>query len=199
MGRWDTLTGHATEGEDDVTSRLFAVVCVAVVAVFTASCAAPEPVSTGPPAASPTTEARAPAVSRPPAGPRPFGSTFEWPDGVKVTLGEPKPFTASDAATAVQTGRAPRGRVVVFDVALFNGTTAPIVPYGLATRGTSGTVEASEVVDYGPADVGTPSAPIQPGKTLKWRVAYEKPGGDLVVTVVWNYEDGNPATYKTGG
>lgn len=129
------------------------------------------------------------ATPTPTGGAQQFGSTFTWADGVAVTVSPPRAFTPSSTAVSMANNSAP-GKTVVLDVTLRNGGKEPVDPYMLTLRASSGDAEAGQVFDY-ERGVNAPSAPVQPGKSMKWRVAFERPAPDLTVTVNWNFGTGS--------
>lgn len=109
----------------------------------------------------------------PAAGDLRFGETMTWDDGVALTVSVPEAYTPSDFAVG-----ATRANSVVFTLTLSNNSTAVLQPLPLPTL-TSGEQEVSEVFDVGaevfdPADdVGfPPTATIEPGGSVSWRVAW---------------------------
>lgn len=103
-----------------------------------------------------------------------------------ATVSKPTPFKPSETASA------PEGAqdFVVIEVTLLNGSDKPVESVLLSTRATSGDAEAEQVFDFDQG-IGPPSSKVLPGKTLKWREAYAKPGDDFVLTVDWNFGGGS--------
>ncbi|MDR6906405.1 hypothetical protein J2X63_002091 [Agromyces sp. 3263] len=102
-----------------------------------------------------------------------FGETMTWDDGVALTVSVPEPYTPSDFAVG-----ATRATSVVFTLTLTNNSTGELQPLPLPTL-TAGDQEVSEIFDVGaevfdPADdVGfPPTATIEPGGSVSWRVAW---------------------------
>ena len=113
------------------------------------------------------------APDSPVAGDLRFGETMTWDDGVALTVSVPEPYTPSDFAVG-----ATQANTVVFTLTLTNNSTADLQPLPLPTF-TSGDQEVSQVIDVGsdvfsPADdVGfPPTATIEPGGSVSWRVAW---------------------------
>jgi hypothetical protein len=102
-----------------------------------------------------------------------FGETMTWDDGVALTVSVPEPYTPSDFAVG-----ATQANSVVFTLTLTNNSTADLQPLPLPTL-SSGDQEVSQVFDvgsdvFGPGDdVGfPPTATIEPGGSVSWRVAW---------------------------
>ena len=110
-----------------------------------------------------------------------WGATATWPDGVKVTVGEPVSYKPSQYAAGVTSGVP----VVAVPVTVVNGSEKPIEAADVYVRATSGDVDAEAVFDEG---VDFPSSRIMPGKSLRFRSAFSRPGDDLVVTVDHGFE-----------
>ncbi|WP_203230785.1 DUF2510 domain-containing protein [Agromyces humi] len=109
----------------------------------------------------------------PAAGDLRFGETMTWDDGVALTVSVPEPYTPSAFAVG-----ATRANTVVFTLTLTNNSTADLQPLPLPTL-SSGDQEVSQVFDvgsdvFGPGDdVGfPPTATIEPGASVSWRVAW---------------------------
>lgn len=114
-----------------------------------------------------------PEPQAPDAGTLAFGETMTWDDGVALTVSAPEPYTPSEFAVG-----ATRANHVVVTLTLTNGSTGDLQPLPLPAL-TSGDQEVSQVVDLGndllgPGDdVGIPpTATIEPGGSVSWRVAW---------------------------
>ncbi|MGR0221350.1 DUF2510 domain-containing protein [Agromyces sp. ZXT2-6] len=118
-----------------------------------------------------------------------FGETMTWDDGVALTVSAPEPYTPSDFAVG-----ATRANHVVFTLTLTNDSAEDLQPLPLPTL-SSGDQEVSQVVDLGTDlldpgdDVGIPpTATIEPGESISWRVAWSVDDpGSLTVQVAPNF------------
>lgn len=108
-----------------------------------------------------------------------FGSTFTWDDGVELTVGKPAPFTPSMTAFPSEPG-------VVMDVTMKNGSKAPLNPFMVSMQATSGDQQAEQIFDS-ENNIGGPSASILPGRTLKYKIAFTKPAGNLTLQVDYGF------------
>ena len=118
-----------------------------------------------------------------------FGSTATWPDGVSLTVSQPKPFKPSQFAAGVESAK----KFVVVDVTLKNGSKAPVESSLAFLRATSGDAEAEGVFDS-EKGIEMPSSRVMPGKSLKWRQAFGQPGSDIAITADWNFQ--GPVTFQ---
>ena len=118
-----------------------------------------------------------------------FGETWEYTDGVAVTVSAPRPFEPSDTAFAEEAEA-----YVVFDVTIVNGSEEPYEPL-VITSVQSGDTEAQEVFDSGNGLEGTPSTTVLPGREVTFQIGYgvEDPE-DLVLEIMLGFEY-EPAIY----
>ncbi len=133
--------------------------------------------STAPPSAPPlaashagasSTQTRAAAAvseDDAPEGTLPFGTTFVWDDGVRLTVGTPKAFRPSKLAAGTQGFKA----FVAYDVTVVNGTAKRLGAMSISSQATAGDRQSARVFDQA---FDLPTAQILPGRTLRWREAY---------------------------
>ena len=151
-----------------------------------AGCASPGPQVADPGEAAAETA----AVSSPAEGAYAFGQEATWPDGVKVRVSKPAVFKPGEYAAI--SDKSVKDFVAV-DITLTNGSSAAVEASNIVVRATSGDREAEAVFD---GDRSTfPSSRVMPGKSLKWRQAFGKPGSDFLLTVDWGYS-GQPVTFQ---
>ena len=96
-----------------------------------------------------------------------FGDTWEWEDGMQVTVSKPKKFKPSDYAA----GTDGYTKFVQFTVTVKNGTSKKVDLIGMADAA-SGDTEAHEVFDSGKGISGSPSTSILPGRKVTYKVAF---------------------------
>lgn len=165
--------------------RVCAAAAAATVLVL-AGCASPGPQVADPGEAAAETA----AVSSPAEGAYAFGQEATWPDGVKVRVSKPTVFKPGEYAAI--SDKSVKNFVAV-DITLTNGSSAAVEASNIVVRATSGDREAEAVFD---GDRSTfPSSRVMPGKSLKWRQAFGKPGSDFLLTVDWGYS-GQPVTFQ---
>jgi hypothetical protein len=127
------------------------------------------------------------------ARPFAFGHTWGGPGAMAITVGAPVAYTPSSAFTP---GTFPRA--VALDIEVANPADAsPLPAVAITVQATAGKAQAEQIKD--PTNgVGRPDASIEPGKTLKWKVAYMVPAtpGDFTVRVGMVY--GGQPVYFTG-
>jgi hypothetical protein len=126
--------------------------------------------------------------SEPPAGTETalFGETWEYTDGVALTVSAPEPFEPSDTALAEDAAA-----YVVFDVTITNGSDEPYEPL-VITSVQSGSAEAEEVFDTASGLDGTPSTTVLPGREVMFQIGYGVADPDdlvLQITPGFEYED----------
>jgi hypothetical protein len=104
----------------------------------------------------------------PPAGTETalFGETWEYTDGISVTVSAPQHFEPSDTAVADDAAA-----YVVFDVTIVNGSEEPWEPI-VITSVQSGNTEAAEVFDTANGLNGTPSTTVLPGREVTFPIGY---------------------------
>lgn len=165
--------------------HVWAAAAAATVLVL-AGCASPGPQVADPGEAAAETA----AVSSPAEGAYAFGQEATWPDGVKVRVSKPTVFKPGEYAAI--SDKSVKNFVAV-DITLTNGSSAAVEASNIVVRATSGDREAEAVFD---GDRSTfPSSRVMPGKSLKWRQAFGKPGRDFLLTVDWGYS-GQPVTFQ---
>lgn len=96
-----------------------------------------------------------------------FGETFEYADGLTVTVSEPEPFTPSESAFIIEEW----AEYLVFEVTVVNGTGADYEPFLWSTLQAGGE-EAEEVFDAEAGIMGPPMETIAAGGTVTFPVVY---------------------------
>lgn len=113
-----------------------------------------------------------------------FGETYQWSDGIAVTIGPATPFTPSAAAAGAGTGAH-----VMFDVTVVNGTSANYEPAIFSVSMQSGNTEASQVFDVDPELGGAPSTVLLPGREVTFKIGFAVADpADLVMEVQPGFE-----------
>lgn len=114
-----------------------------------------------------------------------FGESYEWEDGLTITVGAPEAFTPSEYS--VVTGAAAH---LAFTITIVNGSTANVDPGAYITV-QSANAEAEEVYDSESGITGTPSTTLLPGREAVFKVAFGvQDPADLVMEVTpgFNYD-----------
>jgi len=96
-----------------------------------------------------------------------FGETWEWEDGMQVTVSTPKKYRPSEYAA----GTDGYTKFVQFTVTVKNGTKKKVDLIGMADVA-SGDTEGHEVFDSGKGIEGSPSTSILPGRKVTYKVAF---------------------------
>jgi hypothetical protein len=113
-----------------------------------------------------------------------FGQSYEWSDGLSVTVGKPTEFRPSDSAAAEEADA-----YVSFSIKIVNGTDESYDPVLSTVTVQSGNTEAAEVVDTANGFEGPPSTPILPGREGMWKVGFGvSDPDDLVMQVTPGFE-----------
>ncbi len=129
-----------------------------------------------------TTEEETTTTTAPP-NPK-FGQTFQWKDGLSVTIGAPTPFTPSESAASEA---APA--YLSFEVKIVNGTTANFDPSAFNSSLQSSNVEAAEVFDSANGFEGSPSTTLLAGREAVFKIGYGvSDPADLVLEVHPDFE-----------
>lgn len=116
---------------------------------------------------------------------KPFGSSAKWPDGVEVSVSQPKPFTPGEYASTDGDFK----KFVVVEITVKNGSNKPIKPYDVRTSATSGDTETKMVYDF-EQNIGSSGGSALPGKSIKWKEAYGvNDKGELTVALEKDYND----------
>ena len=113
-----------------------------------------------------------------------FGETWEYTDGLAVTVSAPQEFEPSATAFAPEGAQA----YVLFDVTIVNGTEEAFEPL-MITSLQSGDAEAEQVFDMENGLNGPPTANLLPGRELTFRVGFGVADpNDLVLQVSPNLQ-----------
>ena len=127
-------------------------------------------------------------------GTQTFGTTWEWPDGLKVTVSQPSSFNPSSYAAGIEGFT----KFVQFDVTVENGTQKKYEPSAMYLSVQSGGGEAEQVFDTNHGMNGTPSTVLLPGRSVSFKVAFGvKDPADLVMEVTPTF-DYDPAIFVSG-
>ena len=95
-----------------------------------------------------------------------FGDSYQWDDGLKVTISTPTEVTPTEYAAGTVDGWSN----IAWTITIENGTDENYDPSMIYINVASGGQEGSEIYD---TDwTGTPSSTIVPGKSITWTVAY---------------------------
>ncbi len=149
------------------------------------------PTTTAPTTTAPTTTAPTTTTTPTPENPV-FGQTYEWEDGLAVSVSPPTPFTPSDTAAFD-----PAPTFVSFEIKIVNGTSEIFDPLLFSTTMQSGNTEASQVFDSEQGVGGSPSTPVLPGREVVFRQAYGvNDPADLVMQVSPSF-DHDPAIFTS--
>ena len=109
-----------------------------------------------------------------------FGSTFTWDDGVALTVSKPKEFTSGPYAAPAST------KGYLFDVTVKNGSKEPVEAFAIMLQATSDDQQAEQIFDV-EAGIDAPSATLLPGRTIKYKVAFTKPGDSFTMQVDYGF------------
>lgn len=96
-----------------------------------------------------------------------FGQTWEWEDGMQVTVSKPSKYRPSEYAA----GKDGHSKFVLFTVTVKNGSKKKVDLIGMANVA-SGDTEGGEVFDSGKGVEGAPSTSILPGRKVTYKVAF---------------------------
>lgn len=138
--------------------------------------------------AAPTTASPTPAQAANPT----FGDSYEWPDGLKVTVSQPEPFTPSEYAAGTTDG----WDNLAWTVTIENGTDENFDPIDIWINVASGGQEGSEVYDSDNGYGDYPESTVLPGKSITWNVAYSiADPNDLQLSIEDTFGDYPEAIY----
>jgi hypothetical protein len=134
------------------------------------------------PAAGENRPAPVETVEAPPANPT-FGESFEWSDGLSVTVSEPSEFTPTEMAFA-----SPAASYLSFVVTIVNGSDANYDPSGLFATLQSGNTEAEQIFDFDDGFAGTPQTALLPGREVEFKIGFgvDNPD-DLVMQIIADF------------
>jgi hypothetical protein len=96
-----------------------------------------------------------------------FGQTFQWTDGLEVTVSPASPFTPSKFAVS-----SPAASYLGFTISVFNNSDEPYDPVLFRATAQSGTTEASTVFDPDNNFNDSPSTSVLPGRTSTFLMGY---------------------------
>jgi hypothetical protein len=125
-----------------------------------------------------------------------FGDRRTWPNGLAVTISQPRSLQPSSTAYPQA------ARAAVFELTVENGTSATYKPSQLALKATIRGQVAQEVVDPAQGLGGYVAAQedLAPGKSVQLTVAFAMPSGpaDLRILVQPDVVDAVPAVAYAG-
>ena len=123
-----------------------------------------------------------------------FGQTYQWSDGLEVTVSAPEPFTPSETAAVDE---APA--FVRFTITIANNTSATFEPTLFTVGVQSGDREGSQVFDSANGLTGTPSTAVLVGRQSTFEVGFGvQDPADIVMEVTPGF-DYAPAFFTTEG
>lgn len=137
------------------------------------------------------TENPAPGVNRPSSSAEPetpvnpsFGDSYEWSDGMTLTVSTPRPYEPSESAYLE-----PAAAYLAFDMTVVNGSDANFDPFMIYITAQSANVEAAQVFDSANGITGTPETTILPGREATFTVVFgvEDPS-DIVMEISIGFE-----------
>jgi hypothetical protein len=100
-----------------------------------------------------------------------FGQNITWPDGVAVTVSEPKAYRPSSSAAASRAA----ARYVSMTITLTNGSDKNVEATGTTLAVTANGTPADEVFDSAKGIGGSPTSTVLPGKSVTYTVAFGVP------------------------
>lgn len=122
-----------------------------------------------------TTTEEATTTTTAPQNPK-FGQSYEWEDGLSVTIGAPAPFTPSEYALSEGASA-----YLSFEVKIVNGTTGNFDPSLFSSTLQSGNAEASQVYD---SEFESLSTTLLAGREAVFKIGYGvSDPADLVLEV----------------
>ncbi len=96
-----------------------------------------------------------------------FGATYQWTDGLEVTVSTPEKFTPSEYVYQESDGTP-----VVFEVTVVNGTGEPVDLDLFYVSAQSGETESTPIFDSANGIEGSPSTKLLDGRTVKFKEAF---------------------------
>lgn len=139
----------------------------------------PEPV-----AEEETTEEEPAEEPAAPVNPK-FGESYEWEDGLVVTVSAPTEFVPSEYAYVGEGSTA----YLTFDVTIVNGSAVNFDPTLFFTSMQSGNTEATEIFDSANGYEGSPQTTLLPGREAAFKIGYGVADpSDLVMEVTPSFE-----------
>ena len=96
-----------------------------------------------------------------------FGDTWEYEDGLAITVSTPEPYTPGEYASG-----ADQAANVAFTITIVNGTDANFDPSLSIPDVSSGGTESSRIIDFEGATGLPPSTTVPAGQTVSWQAAF---------------------------
>jgi len=119
-----------------------------------------------------------------------FEDTWQYDDGLAVTVSAPEPYEPSTSA-----GGADQAADLVFTITLENGTDANFdASLAIPTVSSAGT-ESSLIVDSQGVTSLSPSTVVPAGQSASWQVAFSVSDPEQIVMSVWPSFDYDPAVF----
>lgn len=117
-----------------------------------------------------------------------FGSAFTYPDGVSVSVSQPKRYKPAGTTYGYEAGQV----AYVATVTVRNGGSANLDLNSATVTGSSNTTEAGKVYDLdGSVDMTAPQTKVLSGRSKAWKVAFALPAGQALsqVEVLLDYAE----------
>ncbi|WP_460513729.1 hypothetical protein [Frigoribacterium salinisoli] len=121
-----------------------------------------------------------------------FGDTWQYDDGLTVTVSAPEPYTPSEYASG-----ADQAEAVVFTITIENGTEANFDPSLSIPNVSSGGTEASRIVDFEGATGLPPSTTVPSGQSVSWQAAFSVVDPEQIVLDVAPSFDHDAAVFTS--
>lgn len=139
-----------------------------------ASAAAQEPAESTKPSPSPTKSTTAK-----------FGQSFEFENGISMTVSAPEPYTRDEYASGGEDAAAH----LAFTVTIVNGSDANYDPSLFYATVQSGNTEAEQIFDSANGLNGSPSTAVLPGRETTFKIGFGVADpADLVMEVAPGFE-----------
>ena len=119
-----------------------------------------------------------------------LGETFEYDDGLVVSVSGPELFMPSATATM-----GPEPNYISFTVTVVNGTETEFSPLDVTVTVASGGGQGGDVLDPD-SGIGAPEEAIAPGEEASWELAFGVLDGEDVAVSVQPGIDREPVTFK---
>lgn len=121
-----------------------------------------------------------------------FGETYEWGDGLAISVAAPTPYTRTETAIGGEDAAAD----LQFEVTVTNGSDAPFDPTSIYITVQSGSAEAEQIFDSAGGLVGAPSTSVLAGREVVFTVGFGvSDPDDLVMEIAPDFD--HDATFFT--
>lgn len=123
-----------------------------------------------------------------------FGDTYEWDNGLKMTVSEPEPFKPSESAAGAEDASL---EAVLFTISVENASSEPFDPTIIMVSAASGGQEGSMIIDSAQNVMGSPTTTVPAGRSVEFKLGFAVADPDDIIMDVTPGFEYDSATYTS--